>query len=96
MTSSEIVFQVRKMEKALVRLPEVEDVVVLSEENPNTGYALKVFVEPSVVDQGEGIAEIIKKFCSNQGILLPLKIIFGKIPRTPSGKIARYQLLQMA
>jgi len=94
MTSNEIVLHVRKMEKSLVRHPEVEDVVVLSEEQPGDGYVLKVFVEPSASD--EKTTEAIKEFCYSQSSPLPLKIVFGQIPRTPSGKVARQHLLQMA
>lgn len=94
MTFNEIVLHVRKMEKALVRHPEVEDVVVLSEEKPEAGYVLKVFVEPSAGD--EKTTEEIKRFCYSQQSPLPFTVVFGKIPRTPSGKIARQQLLKMA
>jgi acyl-coenzyme A synthetase/AMP-(fatty) acid ligase len=91
MTANEIVLHVRKLEKALVTHPNVEDAVVLSEEKPESGYVLKVFVEPSSDDAKT--EEEIRQFCSSQSSALPTEVIFRDIPRTPSGKVARQQLL---
>lgn len=94
MTANEIVLYVRKMEKEIVKHPEVEDAVVVGDRQPRGGYVLKAFVEPASNDSVT--INSIKKYCLTQFGALPVEVIFRKIPRTPSGKIARQQLLQMA
>ncbi|MTI83762.1 MAG: long-chain fatty acid--CoA ligase [Firmicutes bacterium] len=92
MTANEIVLHVRKLEKALVTHADVEDAVVLSEENPESEtFVLKVFVEPSSNDSET--EKKIREFCISQSNALPTEVIFREIPRTPSGKVARQQLL---
>lgn len=94
MTANEIVLHVRKMEKEIARHPGVEDAVVVSHMKPRGGYTLKAFIEPAADDNET--KKSIQELCVNQSGALPVEVVFKKIPRTPSGKVARQQLLEMA
>lgn len=86
--------QVREMESIIISHPGVEDVVVISVEDGNGVNQLKAFVEPA--DDSIPSELSIIHACQNKSRygLIPKAIIFGEIPRTPSGKVARLRLLE--
>ncbi len=88
--------QVREMESIIISHPEVEDVVVIAVDNGDGGNLLKAFVEPS--EKCVPSTESIINICQSRSKYgrIPNAIIFGEIPRTPSGKVLRQRLLAAA
>jgi acyl-coenzyme A synthetase/AMP-(fatty) acid ligase len=90
--SNDLVMEIRKMEKTLVKHPAVEDVVVISFHTPDGEQKIKAFVEPGTPPpSAESIIEYCQRECGNA--TLPIEIVFREIPRTASGKVIRQQLL---
>lgn len=94
MLANEIVLSIKQMERSIVNHPYVEDAVVLSVGERKGGYKLKAFVKPSSEDTE--VIDSIKSYCYNQSGNLMLEVVIKDIPRTPSGKVVRQRLLQMA
>ncbi|SFR07766.1 AMP-binding enzyme [Desulfoscipio geothermicus] len=87
-----LVLQVRKMEKALITHPNVADAVVIPQHSPAGEQRIRAFVEPA--DPPPSAESILAHFKNDwPDIQVPVDIIFKSIPRTPSGKVIRQQLL---
>jgi acyl-CoA synthetase (AMP-forming)/AMP-acid ligase II len=86
--------QVREMESIIIAQPGVEDVVVISVENGTGDNQLKAFVEPA--EDTHPSEQNIIHACRSKSKYgrIPNSIIFGSIPRTPSGKVARLRMLE--
>ncbi|WP_006521606.1 AMP-binding enzyme [Desulfoscipio gibsoniae] len=90
LTPSDLVMHVRKLERAINKHPHVADAVVISF-NTASGTRIKAFVEPA---DPVPTPESIRQFCYNDLVgELPVDFVFKSIPRTPSGKVIRQQLL---
>ncbi|MHB8158147.1 MAG: AMP-binding enzyme [Desulfocucumaceae bacterium] len=85
--------QVRELEKIILHLDGVSDVVVISVEKPSGEQALRAFVEQEDETDVNARALISQSFKKSSYGSAPITITFGKIPRTPSGKVLRQQLL---
>ncbi|MCL6477103.1 MAG: hypothetical protein K6T65_01680 [Peptococcaceae bacterium] len=86
--------EVRELEKLIACIEGVSDVVVIPVQQPSGGEVLKAFVEAENTVQLN--AQAIISYCrekSTQG-KAPASVTFCKIPRTPSGKVARQFLLE--
>lgn len=96
MFSNDLVILVRQMERIIGSHPCVEDVVVITAGDPQNGLVFHAFIEPDS-DNPPTVQSIIE-FYKEKGDLLevPLNIVFAKIPRTATGKVARQQLLSQA
>lgn len=90
--SNDLVLEIRKMEKTLVKHPSVEDVVIVSFRTPEGEQKIMAFVEPGTPPPSpESIIEYCRKECGDT--CLPIEVVFREIPRTASGKVIRQQLL---
>lgn len=85
--------QVRELESIISSHPGVEDVVVISIKNSEGDHVLRAFVEPAedITPSEQSIINACYKK-SKYG-RVPEAVIFGEIPRTPSGKVARHRLM---
>ncbi|MFZ5646433.1 MAG: AMP-binding enzyme [Bacillota bacterium] len=92
--NDEIHFQVRELEKLISAIQGVNDVVVISTAHPSGDQVLRAFVETE--DDRELTAQLIINHCLKKSTChrAPVSVTFGKIPRTPSGKVARQLLLE--
>lgn len=90
----QIHFQVRELEKLISTIQGVSDVVVISIPQPTGDQLLRAFVEPE--ENRELNAQLIINHCLKKSTFrrAPASVTFGKIPRTPSGKVARQVLLE--
>jgi fatty-acyl-CoA synthase len=95
MNNTVIHAQVRELEKLIGRIKGVSDVVVILLDQPSGGQTLKAFVEPE--DNRSLNAQSIINYClkKSSSLRAPDSVYFCKIPRTPSGKVARNVLLEM-
>lgn len=93
LSSNDLILQVRKMEKALSKHPYIVDAVVVSLSTPTGEQRIKAFIEPGNPPPS---VESIMEYCQDDWIKpqLPIDLIFKNIPRTPSGKVIRRQLLE--
>lgn len=94
MENTELNLEVRELEKLISRLKGVSDVVVISVQQPSGGRILKAFVEPennNQLNENTIISHCLSKSARGQA---PSSVTFCKIPRTPSGKVARQFLLE--
>ena len=94
--SSDLVVQVRQMERTIGSHPSVEDVVVITVDDPQDGQVFHAFIEPDSDNPPteQAIIEFFKEKIDS--FEMPLNIVFGKIPRTPTGKVSRQKLLNQA
>ncbi len=95
MENTELNLEVRELEKLIGCINGVSDVVVVSVQQPTGGRVLKAFVEPesnNQLNEHAIISHCLKK--SSRG-RAPSSVTFCKIPRTPSGKVARQFLLEL-
>lgn len=93
MEHTEINLEVRELEKLIGLIDGVSDVVVISVRQPSGKEVLKAFVEAensSQLSEQSIINQCLEKSTRGRA---PASVTFCKIPRTPSGKVAR-QLLQ--
>ena len=94
MENTDVNLEVRELEKLIALIKGVSDVVVVSVKQPSGEEILKAFVErESSVEISE---ETIISYCRNKptrGRALS-SVTFCKIPRTPSGKVARQFLVE--
>lgn len=94
MEYTDINLEVRELEKLIARIDGVSDVVVISVPQPTGGQMLKAFVETDTGDQlneSAIISHCLKKSTRGRA---PSSVTFCRIPRTPSGKVARQFLLE--
>lgn len=94
MEHGEINLEVRELEKLIGHLSGVCDVVVISVTQPSGDEVLRAFVEAESSDQISEqaiISHCLKKSTRGRA---PNSVTFCKIPRTPSGKVARQFLLE--
>lgn len=95
MVDTDINLEVRELEILIGQLDGVIDVVVISIDQGEGSVLLKAFVE---TENDETILEektVINYCLENSGSKnIPSSVIFCKIPRTPSGKVARMILLE--
>lgn len=92
--STEIHSEVRELEKIISLIQGVSDVVVISVQQSSGDSLLRAFVEP---EENNGLnAQSIINYCLRKSTCkrAPVSVTFGKIPRTPSGKVARQVLLE--
>lgn len=94
--SNDLVVLVRQMEKAISSHPCVEDVVVITFDDPQDGQIFHAFIEPNSENPPteQSIIEFFKERINS--LEVPLNIVFAKIPRTPTGKVSRQKLLSQA
>ncbi len=86
--------EVRELEKIISLMQGVNDVVVISVEQPSGDSILRAFVEPKE-DNRLNVQQIITQCISKSTFnRAPASVTFTKIPRTPSGKVARQVLLE--
>lgn len=94
MEHTDVNLEVRELEKLIAQIKGVSDVVVVSVRQPSGEEVLKAFVEPeSSVELSE---QSILSYCRNKptrGRALS-SVTLCKIPRTPSGKVARQFLVE--
>ncbi|MEW5952558.1 MAG: hypothetical protein AB1815_02205 [Bacillota bacterium] len=94
--SNDMVIQVRQMEKRISSHPCVEDVVVITVDDPQKGQYFRVIIEtkcdPATTEQS--LLDLFKE--KTNLMKAPLSIVFAKIPRTPTGKVSRQLLLSQA
>ncbi|MFZ5652379.1 MAG: AMP-binding enzyme [Bacillota bacterium] len=90
----QIHFQVRELEKLISTMQGVNDVVVISIQQPSGDQVLRAFVEPE--GNRDLSAQSIINHCLKKSTCrrAPVSVTFGIIPRTPSGKVARQLLLE--
>ncbi len=94
MVDTDINLEVRELETLIKDLDKVIDVVIVNVNQPNGESSLKAFVETE--DDAPLDEQVIIQYClkeSSRG-RAPSAVIFCKIPRTPSGKVARMVLLE--
>lgn len=86
--------EVRELEKLIARIEGVSDVVVIPVQQSSGGEVLKAFVEAE--NTGQLSAQSIISYCLKKSARgkAPASVTFCKIPRTPSGKVARQFLLE--
>lgn len=91
--SNDVVIQVRQMEKCIGSHPCVEDVVVITVDDPQEGQSFRAFIETECdnATTEQSLLDLFKK--KNCPSKAPLSIVFAKIPRTPTGKVSRQKLL---
>lgn len=92
--NDEIHFQVRELERLISKIQGVNDVVVISIQQPSGDQVLRAFVEPE--ENVDLNAQLIISHCMRKSTCrrAPVSVTFGTIPRTPSGKVARQVLLE--
>lgn len=94
MENTDVNLEVRELEKLIAQIKGVSDVVVVSVKQPSGEIILKAFVE---CESSVGLSEqsIISCCLSKptRGRALS-SVTFCKIPRTPSGKVARQFLVE--
>lgn len=85
--------QVRELESIISSHPGVEDVVVISLKNSKGEHIIQAFVEPA--EDTPPSEQSIINTCHSKSKYgrVPEAVIFGEIPRTPSGKVARHRLM---
>lgn len=86
--------EVRELERLISRMDGVNDAVIVPVQQPSGRAMLKAFVETAASNQIN--AQSIINYClkqSNRGTA-PATVTFCKIPRTPSGKVARQILME--
>ncbi len=94
MVDTDINLEVRELEKLIGDLDGVNDVVIINVNKSNDKTLLKAFVEKedgSVINEQAIIRHCLEKSTRGRA---PSAVIFCKIPRTPSGKVARMFLLE--
>lgn len=94
MEHTEINLEVRELERIIGLIKGVSDVVVISVQQPSGKELLRAFVE---AENGSQLSEqSIIKNCLEKSTRgrAPASVTFCKIPRTPSGKVARQLLLE--
>ncbi|TYO93356.1 AMP-binding enzyme [Desulfallas thermosapovorans] len=92
LSPNNLVLQLKKLERAISRHPHVADAVVVSLNTPAGETRIKAFVEPG---DPPPTAESIREYFNENwaGNPIPIDFIFRSIPRTPSGKVIRQQLI---
>ncbi len=94
MEHTEINIEVRELEKIIKCIGGVSDVVVISVQQPSGAEMLRAFVEPEDGIQLSGNSIISLCLDKSSRGRAPSTVTFCKIPRTPSGKVARQILLE--
>ncbi|MCL6610913.1 MAG: hypothetical protein K6T66_05150 [Peptococcaceae bacterium] len=93
MENTDLNLEVRELERLISRLKGVSDVVVVSVQQPSGGRILKAFVELESNNQLNEHSIINHCLLRSSRGRAPSSVTFCKIPRTPSGKVARQFLL---
>lgn len=96
MVDTDINLEVRELETLINDLDGVSDVVIVNVNKSDEDVLLTAFVETDDDDDSTITQQLIIQHCLEKSTRgrAPSTVLFCKIPRTPSGKVARMVLLE--